>query len=72
MTEHSSHQLDFRGVSPEAARLQFILDCMELAQGESLLCVFDEDPSDLLREVERLSVSRHFRRIDRGRWIIHH
>ncbi len=72
MDLHSENLLDFRGMAPEHTRLRFIHDCMALVEGEGVLCLFDDDPSDLLREVERLNASRHFRRIGRGRWFIQH
>ena len=68
-SEHS-HQLDLRGLSENMIEMHILRLFNAEDSRLHLDCLFDEDPNDALRDLERHCSYWNFQRIEQGHWII--
>ena len=65
-----SHRLDLRGHSKIMIEMRIVNLFMGRPGRLCLSCVFDEDPSEALNNLERHSKHWHFHRLSQGHWLI--
>lgn len=67
--EHTQH-LDLRGLNKAGIEMQILGLFSGKAGRLNLDCLFDEDPNDALRDLERHSCHWNFQRLGPAHWII--
>jgi hypothetical protein len=65
-----SHQLDLRGLSNNMIEMHILRLFNGQAGRLHLDCVFDDDPNEALRDLERHCSYWNFQRVEHAHWII--
>jgi hypothetical protein len=65
-----SHHLDLRGLSNNMIEMHILRLFNGQAGRLHLDCLFDEDPNDALRDLERHCSQWNFQRVENAHWII--